>query len=161
MPEIRKILSNLAIETLADRALLFEFSNGTSNLVGLPFLYMTATCEVVKPNVSQVAQNYQRTNSALIAEFLEKLEEKGYFFIDDIESIKTSHPVIYNFMHPNGVKCALFYALYGVNDTIGFIVISTVNNHCFYRQDALPRVAEVAQIISSLLNFDKIQKELE
>ena len=161
MPEIRKILSNLAQETSADRAVLFEFSNGTSNLVGLPFLYLSATCEVVKPNVQQISHLYQKTNSTLVAEFLEKLEEKGYFFISDIEEIKLTHPVLYNFMVPNGVKCALFYALYGIQDTIGFVVISTVNNHCFYREDSLPRIAESAQLISSHLNYDKIQSELE
>ena len=65
--------------------------------------------------------------------FIIDLEKESYFYTEDIKLIEKEYPFIYNFMHPNGVKCALFYALYGVNDTIGFIVISTVNNHCFYQ----------------------------
>ena len=160
-PELRKLLSEVALETGADRALLFEYSNGTSNLVGLPFLYTTATCEVVKPNVAAVSHLYQKINTAIVAEFLEKLEETGYFYIDDLENQKDSLPIVYAFMKPNNVQSALFYALYGVDDTIGFIVISTVAPHSFGRKETLPRLAETAQIISSLLNFDKIHQDLE
>ena len=55
-PQIRKELKHLAEETHADRTLLFEFSNGSSNLVGLPFLYLTATCEILTPTTESVSQ---------------------------------------------------------------------------------------------------------
>lgn len=161
MPEIRNILSHLAEETGADRALLFEFSNGNSNLVGLPFLYTTATCEVVRPAILPVSQQYQRINTTLIAEFLEDLEDLGYFYIEDFEEHKDTNRVIYNFMKPNGVKSALFYSLYGIDDTIGFIVLTTTGEKIMTRRNSLPRIAESAQLISSLLNYDKLHDELD
>lgn len=160
-PEIRKLLSELAQETGADRALLFEYSNGTQNLVGLPFLYTSATCEVVKHGTLSIMHLYQKLNTAIIAEFIEELEDKGYYFVENIEDIKFTFPVAYNFMKPNGVTCALFYALYGVENSIGFLVITTVSNHCFEKRDSIARIAEYAQIISSMLNFDKLHEELE
>lgn len=155
-PKIRNKLLYLAKEVNADRVLVFEFSNGSSNLVGLPFLYTTATCEVITAGTSVVSQKYQKINTTLIATFLENLEEKGYFYAEDIEEIKSEHPTVYAFMKPNGVKSLLFYSLYGVDDTIGFIAVTSVGEHSFSREDALPKVASTAQSISSLLNYNTI-----
>lgn len=159
-PKIRSELLYLAQEIKADRVLVFEFSNGSSNLVGLPFLYMTATYEVITPGTATVSTQYQRVNTAIVAEFLEALESKGYFYARNIDEIKETFPVAYNLMKPNGVHSALFYTLYGVDDTIGFIVATTVKQHEFTREDTLPRIAGTAQIVSSLLNFDSLHENL-
>lgn len=159
IPKIREILSDLAIETKANRALLFEYSNGTSNLVGLPFLYTSATCEVVTTGTSSVAHLYQKTNTSLLAEFLEKLDETGYYLIDDLDKVKETLPVVYNFMKPNNVKSALFYAIYGVHDTIGFLVITTTTEYRFCKKEAIARIAEAAQKVGVMLNFNKIYDE--
>lgn len=158
-PKIKEMLSELAEHTGADRALLFEYSNGSSNLVGLPFLYLTATIEVLRPGVSSVIQNYQKINMLLIAEFIENLDDKSYFYTRDLEEIKCPYPMVYNFMYPNGVKSALFYALYDDKHSIGFIVLTSVKNS-FERTNALPRIATMAQQVSGLLNYNKIKKEL-
>lgn len=160
-PEIRRELSELAKESHADRVLLFEFSNGNSNLVGLPFLYVTASSEVVKSGIGPIAQTYQRVSTTVISEFLENLEDKGYAFIENLEDIKNESPMIYYFLNPHKIQSALFYSLYGVNDTVGFIMATTSDDRKLIRKDALPRMAEAAQRISSLLNFDELHKELE
>lgn len=159
-PKIRQVLSDLALEVGADRAVLFEYSNGSSNLVGLPFLYISATCEVVTRGTIPIANQYQRINVSLIADFLEKLECKGYFYTANIDEIKHDYPMLYNMMSPNNAKTALFYSLSGVDDTIGFLVVTTVGEHTFTRDKALPQTASVAQIISSYLNFDTLHEEL-
>ena len=158
LPKIRKELSHLAEETKSDRALLFEFSNGSYNLIGLPFLYATATCEVTTQNTFPVLNKYQKVNTSVIAPFLEVLEDKGYFYTHDIDELKDSFPTIYAFMKPNGVKSAMFYSLYGVDDTIGFIVITTVGDKDFPRDGTICKIANSAQIISSMLNYSKIQE---
>lgn len=157
-PQIRKELKHLAEETHADRTLLFEFSNGSSNLVGLPFLYLTATCEILTPTTESVSQKYQKLNTTLFATFLEKLEDKGYYYCHDIEDIKEVEPMLYFFMKPNKVKSMLFYSLYGVEETIGFIVITSTDTKEFTREDTLSKVACTAQLVSSMLNFDKIKE---
>lgn len=159
-PKIRTELLELAQEIKADRVLVFEFSNGSSNLVGLPFLYMSATCEVITPGTTPVSAQYQKLNTAILAEFLEKLEDRGYFYVENIEECKDTFPVLYNFMKPNGVHSALFYSLYGVDNTIGFIVATTIKDHTFTRDVGLSRIAGVVQIVSSLLNFDTLHENL-
>ncbi len=159
-PKIRAEILEVAEEIKADRVLVFEFSNGTSNLVGLPFLYLTATYEVTTPGTPPVALQYQKVNAAIVAEFIEELEEKGYYYVKDIVETREKYPILYNFMHPNGAHSALFYTLYGVNNTIGFVVATTVKDKEFTRSDALPKIAGAAQIISSLLNFDTLHEKL-
>ena len=160
VPKIRTILSELADEVGADRALLLEYSNGSSNLVGLPFLYITATVEVLRHDIHSVADQYQKTNVSIISTFIEKVEEDTFVYIRDLEEVKEIYPVLYNLMHKNGVKSALFYALYSNEATIGFIVVTTVT-HYFERKDVLPKVAAEAQAISSLLNYDKLKEYLK
>jgi hypothetical protein len=160
LPKIRTILSDLAEDLSADRALLLEYSNGTSNLVGLPFLYLTATMEVLRQGVHSIADQYQKTNVSIISQFIEKLEEESFYFINDLEEIKEEFPVIYSIMSPGHDKSLLFYALYSDESTIGFIVVSTIE--CpMLKKKCLQKTATAAQTISALLNYDKIKKELK
>lgn len=158
LPKIRKELSDLAITTKSDRALLLEFSNGSSNLVGLPFLYVTATCEVVTKNTTPVLHKYQKLNTSVIAQFLEILEQKGYYYVNNIEDMKNDFPTVYALMKPNDVHSAMFYSLYGVDDTIGLVVLTTTGERDFPRDGTISKIANSAQIISSMLNYSKIQE---
>ncbi len=160
LPKIRTILSDLAETVGADRALLLEYSNGTSNLVGLPFLYVTATIEVLRQGMHSAAEQYQKTNVSLISHFVEIIEEESFYYIADIEEIKEEFPVMYNLISTNHDKSLLFYTLYSEESTIGFIMVSSISKQ-LNKKTALPRVATAAQSISALLNYDKIKKVLK
>jgi len=148
VPKIKKELSYLGENTEVDRVLLFEYSNGTSNLVGLPFLYATATVEVVKPKIQQVSYIYQKMNVSLFADFIEEMEQHSYFYVKNIDEIKNKYPMLYNYMYSANVKSTLFYVLYNEESSIGFIAASSIIKE-FERSDVLPKIAEVAQLISS------------
>lgn len=159
IPKIKKELSFLAETVDVDRAVLFEFSNGTSNLVGLPFLYTSATTEVVRCKIQPVSHLYQKTNVSLFADFIEDLETATYVYFKHIEDIKEVYPNLYNSMKPYGAESAIFYALYDDENSIGFLALSCVNRS-FERSDVLPKLAATAQTVSTLLNYNKIKKEL-
>ncbi|MDA3856319.1 MAG: hypothetical protein PF569_08730 [Candidatus Woesearchaeota archaeon] len=156
MPKIRHSLDELASTVNADRAMLFELSNGSQNLIGLPFLYATATSEVISKRTFPVIQKYQKVNTSIIASFLEALEEKGYFYFNDLEDIKDEFPTMYQFMKPNNVRSGMFYTLYGVDNNIGFLCVTTTGQRKFPREGTITKIASTAQLISSLLNYNKI-----
>lgn len=156
--EVRKILSDLILETGANRALLFEFSNGTSNLAGLPFLFINGTSESVSFGTPSIIGSHQRVNICLLADFIFELEMKGYYHVDNIESIKNSHITLYTLLKQDNVTSATAYAIYGVTDVIGYIIIHSINGKILSRGEVLPRVAEAAQRISSLLNLDDLEE---
>lgn len=159
-PQIQKILSELLEETNGDRALLFEFSNGKSNLAGLPFLFLNATSESLSVGTSSVAHLYQKMNISLFASFILNLEKAGFFYCKNIEEIKDNNPFIYSLLKPNAVKSALFYSIYGVDEPLGFIVITSVKEE-FERKCTLPKIAEVAQRVSSLLNLEDLEEKIK
>lgn len=159
-PQIKKELSKLAEEIGGDRALLFEYSNGTSNLIGLPFLYATATCEVVTPQTAPVSHLYQRFSVTSMYDLIEELDEKSYYYIHNLECAKETNPILYSYLMPNGAKSVIFYALFGVSELIGFVVVTSVGEKSFTRDKALPKIAAVAQRISSILNFNEIKEDL-
>lgn len=157
---VHEILENLATDTDADRALVMEFSNGTSNLVGLPFLFMSAAAEVVTPNTPPVGPNYQRLNLSIAANFLIDLEDHGYVYIEDLKAEQDKYPILAHLMLPNNVKSAFFYSLQGVDETIGFLVITTttMNGKTIDKYEAMPYIARAAQKVSTLLNFTELTK---
>jgi hypothetical protein len=148
--EVIELLQDVAIKACADRALVFEYSNGTSNLAGLPFLFASAAAEVTSAGTSPVALQYQKINLSLVSKFLSGLEKEGYVYIEDLESVKEEYPVMYAFMKPNNVKSALFYAIHGVDEVVGFIVATTIHDRILCKKDSLHEVAKAAQIISSM-----------
>ena len=160
-PEITKVLSNLILETNSDRALLLEFSNGTSNLAGLPFLFVNATSESLSVGISSVAQSYQRINVSLFANFLLDLEDKSYIIINDIEEIQNKYPYIYYLLKSSGVKSAVFYSIYGVSEEIGFIILESSQRNTLGRDETLSEIMESAQKISSLLSFEDIGDKIK
>ena len=93
-----------------------------------------------------------------MADFIFELETKGYYHIDNIEEIKSVYPALYSFFKQDGVTSATAYAIYGVNDLIGYIIIHSVNGKILTSGEVLPQVAEAAQRVSALLNFDDLEE---
>lgn len=157
---VHEILDDLAEQTNADRALVFEFSNGTSNLVGLPFLFMSAAAEVVTHRAQPVSSHYQRLNISLAASFLVKLEEEGSIFMKNLSCSQLEYPIWTYLLGQDDVKSAMFYSLQGVDEPIGFILLSTTNasGKILDKEVCMPEVARAAQKISTLINFNELTK---
>ena len=160
-PIITKILSDLIIESSGSRALLFEFSNGNSNLAGLPFLFINATSESLSIGTSSIGHLYQRVNISLFADFILELEDNNYFFIEDLENIKTEYPFVHTLFKPANIKSAIFFSIYGVNERLGFIMLASSEEDTFIKDDILPLVVEAAQKISALLNLDNLEETIK
>lgn len=126
---VKDNLTDLAKVTCADRALVLEYSNGTSNLVGVPFLYATATAEVVTPGTDLVSTQYQRIPLNLFSGFVYRIEREGYIFISDLETIQYAHPILYKMLKESGVKEIAFAAIQGDDEVVGIVVVSSVGEN--------------------------------
>jgi len=146
--EIISILSEDVINMGLKRALVFEYSNGTSNIAGLPFLYINATYEKDKMGIMSISQDLQRINTSLFATFISKLEEDNLmcFKLGDIED---EYPVLYTVLSQHGIKSAIYYMLYGVYSPVGFVCYEYDEND---RDILVKNIADSAQRINLLLN---------
>jgi hypothetical protein len=160
VPKIQEELKEVVKAAKCDRALLLEFSNGTSNYVGLPFLFATATVEVTAPKVPTVSEFYQRLNVSLFSDFISVLEEKGYVDISKIEDIEDKYPILYGYLKTSKVKSAIFYTLYDGENSIGCIVATSLSR-VLDRHEIMPKLAAAAQRISAFLNYNQIKNELQ
>ena len=156
-PEVREELSDLAKKLNVDRTMLLEYSNGSQNLVGLPFLFLNATNEFVKAGVCSVSNKYQRTNTSIFATVIEDMERLGYLYVENIEDIKEKYPMLYGMMKSDKVTSIILYPLYGMDNSIGFLEI--MDKDTINKCEAVPTLAVAAQKISSLLNYDEIKHE--
>ncbi len=157
---VKNILQELAEDTQSDRALVFEYSNGTKNLVGLPFLYTSAVAEVSVPELNPISHRYQKINLSLLSGFIHKLEDEGSVYIEDMEEIRMEYPIMYELFKPTLTKSAMFYALQGVDEIIGFVMITKVDS-AIGKKHSLTEIAKSAQLISSMLNFEELHKGIE
>lgn len=126
---VKDNLTDLAKVTCADRALVLEYSNGVSNLVGVPFLYATATAEVITPGTDIVSAQYQRIPLNLFSGFIYKIEREGFIFISDLESIKCEYPILYKMLKENEVREIAFAAIQGEDEVVGIVVVSSVREN--------------------------------
>lgn len=53
-------------------------------------------------------------------------------------------------MYPNKVKSALFYAIQGIDEVVGFLVITTTNCTSLDKKCAISEIAKVAQLVSGM-----------
>lgn len=155
---VQDILSDLAEETNANRAIVFEFSNGTTNLVGLPFLFVTAAAEVATPGLPLMGPGHQRLNTSVISSFLVKLEKEGHLLIDNTLPIPEEYRILSQIMEHTNIRSALFCSIQGIEEAIGFLVIVTskTSGNIFNLKTDLVLTTKAAQKIGSMINFDEI-----
>ena len=158
--EIQKVLTDLLTDLNADRALLFEFTNGTYNLAGLPFLFLNATSEALSKNTISAANIYQKINLSLLADFTTELEEKGYYLVKDMEDERLKHPVLHSFISVTNAKSALFYPIFKDNTMLAILAVSSVNGQAVCK-DCVPRVSKATQRLSSLLSFGDLKQQIK
>lgn len=157
---IGAILKDLAKETDTNRAIACEFSNGTSNLVGLPFLYMSIAAEVMCPGLDPIIEKYQRINVSFMPNFLLELEEKGYLYIEDFQNLPSEYGLLPHLVKDKDIKSGLFYSIEGVEEAIGFIAVFTIrkSNKMINTPAVMAEMAKAAQRIGALINFSELNK---
>lgn len=159
--DVQNILTDLAEETNANRAVVFEFSNGTTNLVGLPFLYMTAAAEVATPGLPLISTRHQRLNTAILASFLTKLEREGTIYVTHESPEVQEYAILSQIMKEANINSAFFCSIQGIDEAIGFLVILTskTSHNIIDQQKAAMPIRRAAQKIGSMINFDEIDEK--
>ena len=102
----------------------------------------------------------QKINISILAPFILELERCTCKYIYDLEKEKNKYPLIYNFIGLKGVKSAFFQTIFGMNNSIGFLVLVSTEKY-FTEDEMLQYIPGRAQKISSWLNLDYLNKNIE
>lgn len=125
--EISGVLLELRISLNADRVILMEYHNTVSNLVGIPFRFMTMTQMRLGYGIEAPDHNkYTSINTGLISEFIQDLNHNDYIEVKDMESFNLVYPIMAKILTGDDCRYAAFTNLSGSRTPVGFIIVEWV-----------------------------------
>lgn len=106
---VQKYLDCLVREG-ADRAFYFTFHNGGKDAVGRGLLKMSMFSESVARG-QHIISNFQNVPRSMLPTAYRWLDEKGDYYVRNVEDINEKDQIVYNFMNGHGAKSAMFRAI--------------------------------------------------
>lgn len=117
-------LQKLLTTTKANRVTCFQYHNGGRGLHGRSFQKMSMTHEVVDELTAPVALSYQNIPRTLYPILNKTVAEQGYYFIEDIESIKSTDALSHAWFQSRGCYSVFVGAIKATDDlTLGYVTI--------------------------------------
>ena len=153
--EIDKTLQQILIFTNADRVNLVQYHNGGKGINKQSFLRMSMTNEQVKVGVKPFMSEFKDQFRSVIAYVIKKLNDNGFCYIDDANTIRDVDPGTYEFLLNRGIESKYCMAIHNTQDdsVIGFIGIEYIK-----KENAKPKLVdqvlrEKQKILETLLNL--------
>lgn len=126
--ELEIYLSQILKETNANRVSLFRYHNGGKDYNGRSFLRMSMTNEVVKGGTALMQNQSQNLFRSMFFCLIHSLEDNGYDYIEDIETIKEQDTGFYSYLKDFDINAKYSIALYNsCKNIIGFLSIDFSN----------------------------------
>ena len=132
--EMYDIITDLRRSIRASRVMVFEFHNTVANVSGIPFKFMSITCNSEGRKVEPTnILKYGSLNTGLLASFLQDLKKNVYIEIKDIEK-NCEYYNIRNLLYEDKAKNAVAHELIGIGGIpLGFILVEWID----YESDEL------------------------
>lgn len=111
----------------ADRIILLEYHNTVTNLVGLPFKFLTLSHhdEAYGVGIPEIGK-YDKINSSILTGFLTNLSDLTFLKIDNVNEFKMENAVVFSALNnPDSKKLGYIY-LRGIDKPVGIIVIEWI-----------------------------------
>ena len=126
---INTILDKLLVDLHGDRIYIFQYHNGGSNIVGIPFLRCTNTHERCQLGIEPHINLYQNLPLAMYGFRHELIAQGMMITISDLELIKESDKSSYNLMRSQNIKSLYIKGLFSLDNTpIGFIGLDYIHD---------------------------------
>lgn len=121
---INALLQKLLNNTQANRVTCFKYHNGGQDLTGRGFQKMSMTHEVVDDLTAPVALSYQNIPRTLFPILNQTIAEQGYYYVEDIETIKETDSLSYAWFKSRGCYSIFVGAIKATNDMVlGYVTI--------------------------------------
>ena len=153
--EIDKTLQQILIYTNADRVDLVQYHNGGKGINKQSFLKMSMTNEQVKVGVKPFMPEFKDQFRSVISYITKALNESGFCYINDAETVKAIDPGTYEFLVNRGIQSKYCMAIHNTqeNYVIGFVCVEYIKKENA-RPDLVDKVfKEKQKIFETLLNL--------
>ena len=149
---------NCLITEGADRAYMFTFHNGGTDVLGRGFLKMSMSQEAIADNIVPIMPKYINMPRTLFPTLYNQLNGKDSYNVYNVEEIKKDDPFTYQFLIEHGAHAALFRAIKKEDGlVIGFIGMEYISRNCEDIKKANKNIEKkVNRIMGALLGQDRI-----
>lgn len=124
-PQVDKILSDVLLNTGADRAFVIELHNGSSNTAGLPFVHCSMTYEEVREGIECIDEDYQ--NLSLSRFDFPQYLHKNKFWIGTAEEFSKVDKKMSVRMETNNVSFIVISTIETSTNELGYFGFSYCN----------------------------------
>ena len=153
-PKLHRLVAEMQKETGADHVAIYDYCNGTSNYVGIPYLKFNIIAE--RRTSMSIKQVFDKVEINTLGMFLADLDEKKVITIKNITKEEDQYPELGCYMKLNKQFKGIFANLVGVDNTLGFVSITFGHNKKIDYSHVEKIVFEYAQKISNLLDYQNI-----
>lgn len=154
--KVNRLLTELMHKTRADHVALFEYHNGGYNLTGLPFLHFTLAIQRNNYGVEELSKDFDNVLVSAVPEFIKEVDSNDIYYLDDIKQLEPVFPRLYKELRSDNTKEAMFCCIEGVDDEIGFILLSFKEPLGSRRKKVQKELFKKIQKISTLLDLKKL-----
>lgn len=148
-------LHKIAEKTGANRVSCFLFHNGGKDVTGRSFQKMSMTHEVVDANTISVMGSYQNIPRMMFPILVQKIADVGYYYIKDIEEIKTIDATTYQSFFARGAHAAYIRAIKSSDGlSLGFIAVEFISSNVTEEDKLKESLLNKATKISGALEID-------
>lgn len=150
--EVSNKLKELIINLGADRVTLCEMHNGTNNLSGLPFIFLSMTSEEVSPGYDYVSDEFKDFNLAKFP-FIAKHFKEGSW-IGTIKDIEEEDPYFAAKMKLTRASTLALMILRGKYSPIGVLTVAfnDDNENIPPKAKIIAEMAQESQVITTILD---------
>lgn len=155
--KINRLLTELLQKTGADRAAVFEYHNGGYNLTGLPFMHFSLAIQRNKLGVDELSKDFDNVLVSSVPDFINELDVNDIYYLEDISPLKDIFPRLYRELSEDNMSSAVFCALEGVDEQIGFLLLSFKEPLSSVKRKVQKELFRKVQKISSYLDFKNMK----
>ena len=122
------IASELLKETGADKVSIFEYSNGSKNLAGIPFLHFSPIAEKTESGFKNKEAFNLKLDITTLGVFLIDLEKEHMITIKNIKKESEKYPELGHYLGMQKQHKGVYANLVGIKSSTGFISITFNHN---------------------------------
>lgn len=140
--------------------LLLNYHNSKKSLQGIRYLYLNCIAESPKGiDDSPLKQYWSELEYIYYQDELSRIHNQGYLRINNIESIKTNFPKLYQQLNASQAVAAGFYPIEGVNNSIGIIIVLYKQPKQYTLGYYNSIISPSIQKLSTILDYPNIKNE--
>ena len=124
--QVHLYLIELRVRLNADRVMLYEFHNSVSNLIGIPFKYISLSAHA-EPYGIELTPKYDDVNSEVIGKFIRNLQNTMFYHTDDIENLRRMDPFVPEVLNDPKALSSGYQYISALNKPLGILVVEYHN----------------------------------